>query len=66
MMSELARDFFSDNPAMAGPLIAMLLFATVFAAAVYRAFRADKQHVDKMARLALEGDGAGNEEVTHG
>jgi hypothetical protein len=57
MMSDLARDFFSHNPALAGPLIAMALFGLVFLAAAYRAARADKGHVDRMARLALEGDG---------
>ncbi len=67
MMSELARDFFSHNPAMAGPLIAMVLFAVVFLAAVYRAMRADRTHIEKMAHLALEGDAAPvTEEVSHG
>lgn len=55
-MSELARDFFSDNPAIAGPLVAMLLFTVVFAAAVVRVMRAENGHVDRMARLPLEGD----------
>ena len=56
MMSEMARDFFSDNPAIAGPLIAMLVFTLVFAAAVVRVIRAQREHVDRMAHLPLEGD----------
>lgn len=67
MMSELARDFFRDNPALAGPLIAMVLFTMVFLAGVWRALRADRTHVDRMAQLALEGDGAvPSEEVDRG
>ena len=63
MMGELARDFFSENPAIAGPLIAMLLFTTVFVAAVVRVMRAKREHVDRMAHLPLEGEGM---EVEHG
>ena len=66
MMSELARDFFSDNPAIAGPLVAMVLFGVVFAAAIVRVLRTEKSHVNKMAHLPLEGDGVMDEEVQHG
>lgn len=62
MMSEMARDFFSNNPLVAGPLIAMLLFSAVFLAAIVRAFRAKREHVDRMAQLPLEGES----EVHHG
>ena len=62
MMSDMARDFFSHNPLLAGPLIAMLLFTAVFAAAVVRVVRAKREHVDRMAQLPLEGEG----EVHHG
>jgi len=55
-MSELARDFFATNPAMAGPMIAMFLFATVFSLAALRAWKASPEHVRRMANLALEGD----------
>ena len=63
MMSELARSFFSDNPAIAGPLIAIVVFTLVFVSAVVRVLRANREHVDRMARLPLEGDGM---EVEHG
>lgn len=62
MMSEMTRDFFSDSPLLAGPLIAMLLFCTVFVLAVVRVLRAERAHVDAMANLPLEGES----EVRHG
>ena len=62
MMSDMARDFFSDNPLIAGPLIAMLLFSAVFLAACVRVIRAKTEHVEKMAQLPLEGE----TEVHHG
>ena len=55
-MTDLARDFFAGNPAMAGPMLAMFLFGLVFTVAALRAWRASPEHVDRMARLALEGD----------
>lgn len=55
-MSELAADFFRDNPAMAGPLLAMLMFTIVFVAAAIRAWRASPEHVSRMSQLALEGE----------
>ena len=62
MMSDMARDFFSNNPLIAGPLIAMLLFSAVFLAACVRVVRAKRDHVDRMAQLPLEGE----TEVHHG
>lgn len=64
MMSDLARDFFSDNPMLAGPLIAMLLFTAVFVAACVRVIRANRDHVDRMAQMPL--DLEGETEVHHG
>lgn len=66
MMSEMARDFFSDNPAIAGPLVAMLLFTVVFAVAAVRALRAERAHVDRLSRLPLEGEADSMEEELHG
>ncbi|MCA9606188.1 MAG: hypothetical protein KC619_11365 [Myxococcales bacterium] len=60
-MSELAHDFFANNPAMAGPLLAMLMFTFVFTVAGLRAWRVSQKHVDHMANLALEGE---DEETT--
>lgn len=64
MMSDMARDFFGDNPLLAGPLIAMLLFTAVFVAACVRVIRSKAEHVDRMAQLPLEGEG--ETEVHHG
>lgn len=62
-MGEMARDFFSDNPATSGPLIAMLLFVAIFVVASVRAWRAERSHVDRIARLPFEGEG---DESTNG
>lgn len=64
-MGEMARDFFSDNPALSGPLIAVVLFTVIFVVASIRAFAADRAHVDRLARLPLEGEG-NVEEERHG
>jgi hypothetical protein len=53
-MTEMARDFFGHNPALAGPLIAMLLFTVVFVLAAVRAMRAERAHVDRLAGLPLD------------
>lgn len=55
-MSELAREFFQHNPAIAGPLLAMLIFGVVFALATVRAMRASDEYIERMASLALEGE----------
>ncbi|MBX3274525.1 MAG: hypothetical protein KF729_29945 [Sandaracinaceae bacterium] len=61
-MSELARDFFAHNPAIAGPLLAMAMFAFVFVTAAIRAWRASHEHVNRMAQLALEGESEENDD----
>lgn len=67
MISEMARDLMSDNPALSGPVIAMLLFCLVFVVAVVWVVRAKSEHVDRMARLPLEGeDESVPAEVDHG
>lgn len=55
-MSDIARDFFANNPAMGGPVLAIVIFTLVFAVAAFRALTADKAHVDRMSMLALEGE----------
>lgn len=60
-MSELAADFFANNPAMAGPLLAMLMFTFVFVAAALRAWRVSAEHVTRMSHLALEGEAEAEE-----
>jgi hypothetical protein len=45
------------------PLISMLIFMTVFLAAIIWFFRADKEHLQRMAELPLEPI---NKEKNHG
>lgn len=59
-MRDLAFDFFQRSPAMAGPVVALLVFFVVFAVAAARAVRARRQDLERAARLVLEG-----EEKTH-
>lgn len=45
------------------PIISMLIFLAVFLAAIIWFFRADKEHLQRMAELPLE---VTNEESNHG
>ena len=67
-MSEMAREFFSDNPAMAGPLFAMLLFTTVFVVALVRVLVTRRDEIERLAHLPFEGEDAlpSESEVNHG
>lgn len=53
-MSELAREFFAHNPALTGPLIAMVLFTAVFVIAAVRAFSMRTDKIHRLANLALD------------
>lgn len=61
-MSEMAKQFFAGNPALSGPLIALIVFVFVFVVAAVRAFRAERAHIDRLARLPLESESEGMEE----
>ena len=56
MLSDMAHEFFANNPAMAGPMIAMFIFLVVFTVAGLRAWRLSPDHAERMANLALEGE----------
>jgi hypothetical protein len=56
-MRQIAEGFFDRSPVMAGPLIAMLIFITVFAVVIFRVVRAHKSEVDRSARLPFENGG---------
>jgi hypothetical protein len=53
-MRQIAESFFERSPAMAGPLIAMLIFFVVFALVIVRVVRAPKCDLDRSAHLPLE------------
>lgn len=53
-MSEMVRGLFSDNPAVLGPIGALLLFVAVFVIATVRAVRAERGALERVARLPLE------------
>ena len=54
MLSSLTRSLFADSPLMVFPLIALALFMAVFVAAAWRALRAERATVDRLAALPLE------------
>jgi len=56
MISELARDFFQNNPTIAGPLVAIGIFVVIFTIATIRAMKADKSYIAHMSHLPLDGD----------
>lgn len=53
-MRAISESFFADNPLMAGPLIAMLLFLAIFAVVVVRVVSARRTEMDRSARLPFE------------
>lgn len=53
-MSRIAHDFFERSPVMGAPLLAMLIFASVFAVVALRALCARRTDVDRAARLPLQ------------
>jgi hypothetical protein len=55
-MRDIATEFFHGNPALAGPLLALVLFTVVFVVATVRALRAAPAKIDHIARLPLEVD----------
>jgi hypothetical protein len=73
-MRALASDFFARSPVMAGPVIAIVLFFTVFAGVVIWLLRRKADSFDALAHIALEGEpgpralasDSPTEEVSHG
>lgn len=55
-MGEMAREFFSDSSLVAAPLVATVLFVSVFVSAVIFAVFAEQKRMDQAARLPFEGE----------
>lgn len=55
-MRWMVSDFFARSPALLGPVIALLLFMTVFVAASFYALRTRREEHDRMALLPLKED----------
>jgi len=52
-MRDIAHGFFAQSPAMAGPLVALVLFFVVFAAVSYRVLRSRASEWSHDAALPL-------------
>ena len=52
-MSWIARQFFAESPVIGLPIVALLIFFTVFLLVTVRALRSRPDDVDALARLPL-------------
>jgi hypothetical protein len=55
-MSRMAMEFFARSPVLALPIIALLIFASVFVVIVVRAMRMPHLAIESDARLPLRED----------
>lgn len=55
-MSRFAAEFFAESPALLYPVLALLLFFTVFFFVVIRVWRMKTSEVERYARIPLEDD----------
>jgi hypothetical protein len=53
MLSFMAQGFFSDNPLVFFPIVALLIFMATFAIITIRALRSDPELISTMASLPL-------------
>ncbi len=53
-MSRFAAEFFADSPALLYPMIALVLFFTVFLVVIVRVLRMTASEADHNARIPLE------------
>ncbi len=53
-MSRFASEFFAQSPALLFPVIALVLFFTVFLVVVVRVMRMSAAEADHIARIPLE------------
>ena len=60
-MSRFAAEFFAQSPVLLYPLIALVLFFTMFLAVLIRVMRMKRSEADRYAQLPLEEE----EEVPH-
>lgn len=65
-MSEMVRELFMGNPAVIGPVIALVLFVTVFTIAAVRAMKAEHTELERIARLPLDEEAESCTEARHG
>ena len=52
-MSSIARQFFADSPVIFFPVLALILFITVFLLVTVRVLRARREDIDALARIPL-------------
>lgn len=64
-MRALASDFFARSPVMAGPLVAIVLFFTVFVGVAIWVMWTKREAFDAVSRMPLE-DGNAPKEVSRG
>ena len=53
-MSRFASEFFSQSPALLLPILALVLFFTVFVVIIIRVMRMKSSDIDHNARIPLE------------
>ncbi len=53
-MSQIARQYFLDNPLLDAPIVALLVFLAVFVAVTVAAMRIDRAKVDSLSRMPLD------------
>jgi hypothetical protein len=53
-MSRFAAEFFAESPALAYPIVALILFFLVFIVVIIRVIRMGKDRAEKRARIPLE------------
>jgi len=55
-MRALLTDFFARSPAMAGPIVAILVFFCVFALVIVYLMSGKRERFDALAAIPLEGE----------
>jgi len=61
MISWMASDFFAQSPVLALPVVALVLFVTVFGAVSLRAALKGKGEIDYLSRLPMADDVEGEQ-----
>jgi hypothetical protein len=56
MLSLMAKEFFAHSPLMLYPVVALVLFFTVFSLLTWRTLRRPKQELDVFADMPLADD----------
>lgn len=67
MMSLIASDFFAKSPVLVFPIVALILFVTVWTAVTMRTLFRKSQSYERIARLPLDDARLGSDtEADHG